>query len=173
MLLVNPFLLRYDVGFQLSFLAVLGIIYLGPIFKKMLNFIPEERLVNLRSIITMTFSAQVFTLPILIYNFGYFSLVSPLSNILIVPILPLIMMMGFIFLLLGTIYSPLIWLFALPVYLLLKYLTSVISFLSKIPLASLSFQMPWFYLLIFYSILIYIVYRLNKSASCDSFSLEL
>ena len=173
MLLINPFLLKYDVGFQLSFLAVIGIIYLGPVFKNWLKFIPAKRLLNLRSVLTMTFSAQVFTLPILIYNFGYFSLISPLANILIVPILPLIMISGFLFVFLGAICPPLIWLFSLPVWLLLKYLTSIISFLSKIPLASLSFQMPWFYLLIFYTALIYFVYRLNRLHSCHSFSLEL
>lgn len=162
MLLIKPFLLRYDVGFQLSFLAVMGIIYLGPIFKNWLRFIPEEKFIGLRSILAMTFSAQIFALPILIYNFGYFSLVSPFTNVLIIPILPYIMITGFLFVIFSFTCPPLAWVFSLPVYFLLSYLTLIVSFFSKISWAGLTFQISWFYLLIFYFILIYFVYRVSK-----------
>ncbi len=85
MLVMNPLLLFYDVGFQLSFLAALGIIYLSPAFKRWLRFIPEAKFFNFRSILVMTFSAYIFTLPILIYNFGRISLAGLLTNVLILP----------------------------------------------------------------------------------------
>jgi len=135
MLLANPLLLRYDVGFQLSFLAMMGIIYLGPIFQKWFRRIPE--FLQLRSIVAMTFSAQVFTLPLLIYNFGYFSLVSPLTNVLVVPLLPFLMGLGFIFVLLGVVFQPLGWVLSLPVWLLLDYLVKIIEWFSRLPFSAI------------------------------------
>ncbi|MDP1994495.1 MAG: ComEC/Rec2 family competence protein, partial [Ignavibacteria bacterium] len=89
MLLINPLLLFYDVGFQLSFLAVIGLIYLEPFIKFLIkkitkrpNGYPAE---NLVSIISTTFAAQIFTLPIMVYNFGNISFVSPITNLLILP----------------------------------------------------------------------------------------
>ena len=71
MLAHNPLLLKLDVGFQLFFLAMIGIIYLMPVFQDWFRKIPA--MFQLRNILAMTLSAQIFTLPILIYNFGYLS----------------------------------------------------------------------------------------------------
>ncbi|MCD6233276.1 ComEC family competence protein [bacterium] len=161
MLLLNPFLLRYDVGFQLSFLATLGIIYLYPFFQKHFNKIHVLRELKVSSILAITFSAECFTLPILIYNFGYFSLISPLSNILITPLLPFVIASGILFLISGVIWQPLAFLSSLPVYFLLKLITFLVNFFSKFPLASLSLKISWIYLPIFYSLLAIFVYWLS------------
>ena len=153
MLAVNPLLLRLDVGFQLSFLAVMGIIYLMPHFQKWIKC----------QVLAMTLAAQVFVLPILIYNFGYFSVVAPLTNILIVPLLPFIMVAGFIFSLAGTIFQPLGWILSWPAWLLLTYLTQIVDWFSQIPFAALTVEnLHWFFLLIAYLILGSIAWRLNK-----------
>ena len=128
MCLFNPFLLRFDIGFQLSFLAVLGIIYLSPIFQSWFKKIPN--LFQFRDILAMTLSAQIFTLPILIYNFGYFSSKGLITNILIVPFLPYIMGLGFLFSLMGIIYQPFGWLLSLPANILLIYVIKVINFFA-------------------------------------------
>ena len=86
MLLLNPFLLIYDVGFQLSFLAVVGLIYLEPIFTKIIK----------SRVVAGTLAAQIFTLPIMIYNFGNISFVSPITNLLISPIVSFLMVLGFL-----------------------------------------------------------------------------
>ena len=119
MLVQNPLLLRLDVGFQLSFLAMMGIIYFLPYLQKYFG-----------KILAMTLSAQIFTLPVLIYNFGYISLAAPLSNILIVPLLPFLMGLGFLFVILGAVFQPLGWLFSLPVWLLLTYIMKIVDWLS-------------------------------------------
>lgn len=119
MLVQNPLLLRLDVGFQLSFLAMMGIIYFLPYLQKYFG-----------KILAMTLSAQIFTLPVLIYNFGYISLAAPLSNILIVPFLPFLMGLGFLFVILGAVLQPLGWLFSLPVWLLLTYIMKIVNWLS-------------------------------------------
>ncbi|MDI6882968.1 MAG: ComEC/Rec2 family competence protein [Patescibacteria group bacterium] len=162
MLAINPLLLRYDIGFQLSFLAILGIIYLGPLFRKWLRFIPEEEFLNLRSILVMTFSAQIFTLPLLIYNFGRMSLIAPLTNVLILPFIYLIMLFGFVFALSGVIWQPLAFLLSLPVWLLLTYLVKIVDCASNISWASLTLKIPWFCLPIFYLLLGSFLYHLYQ-----------
>ncbi len=121
MLAFNPLLLKSDVGFQLSFLAVMGIIYLTPFLQRFLKF----------RVLAMTLAAQIFTLPILIYNFGYFSKVAVLTNVLIVPLLAYLMGLGFIFILAGLIFQPLGWLLSWPIWLLLTYITKIVEFFSK------------------------------------------
>ncbi len=160
MLAQNPLLLRLDVGFQLSFLAMMGIIYLLPIFRNLFRKIPN--LFQLRNIISMTLSAQIFTLPILIYNFGYFSLIAPLTNILIVPLLPFIMGLGFVFGLVGLIWGTLGWVFSLPVGLLLVYLTKIVDWFSSFSWSAYTLQISWIWLIISYLILGLITWRLNE-----------
>ncbi len=160
MLLQNPLLLTLDVGFQLSFLAILGIIYLLPFFQNLFRKIPN--IFQFRNILAMTLSAQVFTLPILVYNFGYISLVSPLTNILIVPFLPFIVGFGFLFAFVGIIWQSLSWILSFPCWLLLTYLMKIVNFFSQ-PWAIKTFEnIHWFWLIIFYLILGCLVWRLNK-----------
>ena len=160
MLLANPLLLGADVGFQLSFLATFGIIYLMPFFQGLLKKIPN--FFQLRNIIAMTFSAQIFTLPILIYNFGYFSQISPISNVLIVPLLPYLMVFGFIFIL-GAMICPILGsILSLPLWLLLTYIIKIVDLFSQIPWAAHNLEVSWIWLVISYLILGFITYRLNK-----------
>ena len=161
MLAQNPLLLKLDVGFQLSFLAMLGIIYLLPIFRYWLKFIPWE---NPKSILAMTLSAYLFTLPILIYNFGYISFVAPLTNILIVPLLYWIMIFGFIFGLFGMILPIIGWILSFPAWFLLTYLIKIVDWFSKVPWAYKTLEnVHWIWLLISYLILGLITWRLNES----------
>jgi len=160
MLAQNPLLLKLDVGFQLSFLAMLGIIYLLPVFQNCLKFIPW---LQPKSILAMTFSAYLFTLPILIYNFGYISLVALLVNILIIPLLYWIMIFGFIFAIFGII-SPIVgWILSFPAWFLLTYLTKVVDFFSKLPWAYKTFEnVNWIFLLIFYLILGFVTWKVQE-----------
>ena len=81
----NPNIL-YDVGFQLSFGAVMGIVLFMP---KFLIYAPKNVLLKcLYSLCTLSVSAQLFTWPILLSSFGFFSWISPLTNLFVVPFLP-------------------------------------------------------------------------------------
>ena len=164
MLALNPLLLRLDIGFQLSFLAIMGIIYLQPIFSEWLKRIPDFKFFPLKSTIATTLSAQVFTLPILIYNFGYISLVSLPANILIVPFLAPITILIFIFGFLGMAFSPLGWVFSFPVWLALNYITKIIDIFSKIPLNILKIEhLHWIFIVIFYLALAFFIHRWQQS----------
>ena len=62
MIMLNPIILRHDIGFQLSFMATLGIIYVMPIIEKYFAKLPD--LFNFRETLIMTASAQFFVLPL-------------------------------------------------------------------------------------------------------------
>ena len=167
MLVQNPLLLKLDVGFQLSFLAMMGIIYLMPLFRDWLKFIPWE---NPQNTLAMTLSAYLFTLPILIYNFSYFSLVAPLTNLLIVPLLPLIMLFGFLFAISGLIFQPLGWILSWPAWGLLTYLTKIVDWFSGLSLAYLTIDnLHWIWLIISYLILGLTTWRLQESFTRPKF----
>lgn len=160
MLAINPLLLRLDIGFQLSFLAVIGIIYLSPIFNNYLNFISWE---NPRSILSMTFSAYIFTLPILITNFGYISLIGPLTNVLIMPFLYLIMIFGLFFILLGSLVPIVAWVLSFPVILPLLYVTKVVDYFSSISLAYKAIEnVNQIHFIIYYIFLGFLIFKTRK-----------
>ncbi|KMQ59368.1 hypothetical protein ACM46_19845 [Chryseobacterium angstadtii] len=86
----------FDVGFQLSFLAVLGIFWLN---QPLLKYFPKQdgyfkKL--LFNAVTISLSAQLATLPLVLYYFHQFSLVSIPANILIVPFSELIIVFSFL-----------------------------------------------------------------------------
>lgn len=84
--LLYPFTILYDVGFQLSILASLGLIW-GATYAR---YIPTL----FGKLAWETFCAQLFVLPLLIWTFGGFSLISFVANLIIIPILPAAMLLG-------------------------------------------------------------------------------
>jgi len=105
MVWLNPFALVFDVGFQLSFAAVLGLIYLHPRIDAKLKKVPEW--LGIKEITLMTVSAQIAVLPLLIYYFKFFSPASLPANILILPFIPAAMSLGFLSGLAGIVFLPL------------------------------------------------------------------
>jgi len=161
MLAQNPLLLRLDVGFQLSFLAVMGLIFLQPIFSELFKRIPNN--FQLRYALAATLSAQIFTLPILIYNFGRLPITSAMTNILIVPTLSFITILGFIFSFVVMVFYPLGLILSWPVWLILTYIIKVIDFFSKIPFATLEVKnASWVWLVPVYAVLAFIIWRIRK-----------
>ena len=169
MLIQNPLLLKSDIGFQLSFLATFGIINLAPhfnqFFKKPLK--EKDKLLFLEKpleIFFMGLAAQIFTLPILIYNFGYLSLVAPLTNVLVVPFLYWVMLFGFIFLLGASLFPFLASFLALPAYLLLAYILTVTDFFTNLSFSSKMIEMSWIWMVFIYLLLIGFLWLLKRRA---------
>jgi len=128
MLLINPLLLRWDIGFQLSFLATLGLIKMGPFWERFL--IGKPKFLGLVEIVLMTVSAQIFVLPILIYNFKLLSVVSLLANLAVLPIIPFAMLLSFLTALGGLIFPLLGQIFGYSAYFLLKYVIEAVEWMS-------------------------------------------
>ena len=137
MIVLNPQILHFDIGFQLSFLALLGIVYLGPLIYKYLSRLPEA----LNRYLVPTISAYVTTLPILIFNFGTISVLAIPINLLIVPFIPLTMLFGFfagsIALISSTIAAP----FTALAWICLTYVLKIIMWASNLPFASVKWQL--------------------------------
>ncbi|MDD5696748.1 MAG: ComEC/Rec2 family competence protein [Candidatus Pacebacteria bacterium] len=164
-LLFNPLVLRYDLGFQLSFFATLGIVLLGPVFNYWLR--PFVKFKALREILAMTLSAQVLVLPILSLTFGYFSLVSLLSSVLVFPALPIIMILGLLFPLLGLVSSFLSWLLAMLCSLFLSYLVLIIDFCSLLPFSRVETPLVLFFLI--YLPLLFFLVSKKREGELDFF----
>ncbi|MCX6720073.1 MAG: ComEC/Rec2 family competence protein [Candidatus Staskawiczbacteria bacterium] len=152
MLAFNPLYLFYDAGFQLSFLAVMGLIYIEPFIRKFL-FI---------RILSATFAAQIFTLPIMIYNFGNISFVAPITNLLVLPIVELLMILGFLVSVAGIFSNIFAWVLFVPCWFLLTYFVKVIDLFSQ-PWAMKTFQnVHWVWLVVSYILIAFSVWFLNK-----------
>jgi len=146
LLLINPKLLRDDIGFQLSFLAVLGIAYFYPILnnwtEKIFKKLPKFFL-SAGALINITLAAQIFTLPIIAINFSQVSVISLISNLLILWILPLLMAAVLLGIGLSLILTSYGFLFFLPALILLKYIIFITDWLVKIPYAYVEVDYLW------------------------------
>ncbi|MFH2105250.1 MAG: ComEC/Rec2 family competence protein [Parcubacteria group bacterium] len=162
MLLINPLLLRFDVGFQLSFLATIGIVYLSPLITKLLRFLPEA--LKIRESATMTLSAQVTTLPIIITSFERLSVVAPLANIMIVPLMPLTMMAGFVSGLVSFVSLALGKVLATGAWLLLSYKLMVVEWLARLPYAAVEINdLRWEWWVVYYGTIFFILSWIRKN----------
>ncbi len=167
MLALNPLLLRFDIGFQLSFLAVLGLIYIKPILDGWLaKLIKKSELSGILQIITTTIAAQIAVLGILIYNFGRISFISPIVNVLVVPLLPLVTAIILVFSGATFIWSFLGKILVWPAYFATTYILRLIEWFSKIPFAAKEVSnVHWIWLLAYYILLIgfLVWYKKRKS----------
>lgn len=152
----NPKILVYDAGFQLSFLATFGIIIFNERLKNLLKKVPE--IFSLRDALVMTLSAQILALPIIIMQFGRLSIISPLANIFVIPMIPLAMALGFFAVMFGFISSFIGDLIGFGGYLVLKFIIFFVNFFASFKLASLQIEwITWWMVLVYYLFLFKVV----------------
>lgn len=156
MILFNPFLLVFDVSFQLSFLATIAVIFFTPRFDK--YFLWMTKSFGLRDILSTTVAVYIFVSPFILYKMGSFSIVSLPANILILPFIPFTMGLGFVTGFLGLFNYILSIPTGILSYLLLHYELAVISFFSHFSFSLISFpNFPLFLTLLIYA---YFSYKL-------------
>lgn len=145
----NPQILIYDVGFQLSFLATCGLVYVSPFLEKHFLFLPK--FLAIRESVLMTVSAQILALPVIIMNFGRLSLISPLANLCVLPFIPLAMIFGFLAVAFSYIWNPLSVFFGFIAYLILKFMVILVQFFASFTFASIDIEwFPWWLMLLYY-----------------------
>lgn len=140
-----------DIGWYLSFMAFGGVLVVAPLITKRLIKSNEPKTLTLVLIETM--SAQLMTLPILMFVFGRLSLISLLSNMLIVPIVPLAMALSFVAGLGGMIAPMLSGWVAWPATILMTYMLEIVQLLARLPFASIGQKLSITQLLISYCII--------------------
>lgn len=164
MLLMNPFVLIWDVGFQLSFLSTLGLIYISPILNNFgFDNFKNNFLQILAESLATTLSAIMATLPLILFQFGRLSIVAPLANLLILWIVPLLMLFCFLSIFSSFLFYPLGIILAFPTYFGLKYVIITAHYLASYAWSSVDFSLPIWAMVIIYLCLIYLVYVQNKN----------
>jgi competence protein ComEC len=159
MLFHNPYLLVFDPGFQLSFLATMGLVLLSPQFEHMLVKVPEI----IRGTLATTLGTQLFVLPVLLFSMGAVSLVSILVNVLVLPMVPYAMLATCIAGIGGLISSTLGVVLGAIAQLFLIYIVKVAEFFALIPYAELAIPaFPFLLVIILYMLLGSLTYRLSK-----------
>lgn len=157
-LVYNPFLI-WDVGFQLSYLAVFGLIYLQPKIYKLL-YSEHNWIDKLWRFTAMSLAAQVVTFPLSIYYFHQFPLYFLFANLFIA--IPLVLMMY-----LGIVILIPLFGFLAPVFeWIINFTNAVLKWIASLPYASFSsiwINLPEFTLLsLSLSLFIYALEKFNK-----------
>ncbi len=132
LLLANPLSL-FQAGFQLSYLIVLSIVALAPVFSSLLLFIPAR----FRPWLAVPLAAQAGSLPLTAHYFQAFSPLALVANLLVIPLAALIVNLGFLALLAGLISAPLALILNYPNRALIALVLGIVSFLSRLPGSSL------------------------------------
>lgn len=156
MVAINPIMLVYDIGFQLSFMATLGLILVAPHLEQMMASVPSQ--IPLKTYGIATIATQIGVLPLLLYQVGEFSVVSPVVNMLVVPMVPIAMLLAFITGVVSIVWPSVVGLVALLTYWALEY----ILLLSGL-FADLSFTSFWvpafpFYLVVLSYVVMALIY---------------
>lgn len=182
MLFSNPLLLRSDIGFQLSFAAILGIIYVYPYGEALRNkFIDklkarkhklkkktEKIIITLIDTINLTLVSQIVILPIALVNFKQLSIIAPLANVLVLWTFPLLLAALIIGLFLNIVAPFLGVLWFLPSYLLLKYIFVISNLLAEPSWAAVTINgFNWWLGAGYYGILVGVIIFLRRHYATD------
>lgn len=161
--LINPSYAWGDLGWQLSFTAFAGVMILAPLASRYL--FGDKKPGFIQQILIETMSALIVTSPILIAAFGQVSNVAVISNLLVLPLVPLAMLLTFIAGV-GSLALPIIGgIIALPATWLLNYMVGVAEYLASLPWAISKINLQWWGVLICYAVIIgacFYLWRVTK-----------
>lgn len=165
MVMLHPLILFYDVGFQLSVAATIGLLYCSPLFLWRFRYLPKL----ISEAFAATVGATLLTLPLIALYFGGVSWVTLGANLLVVPLVPYVMLFGFVGLLLFLVIPGLQWL-SLLVWPLSALLFSIINWFGNLPSAFVPLPaLPAWIPVLYYLILgIIIIYVGNRRSSLPS-----
>ncbi len=147
----------WDLGFQLSALATASLFAYGKGTEKLLLKTPLRAgwLDWAREALTATLAAQILALPLILYQFGNLSIVAPIANVALLPMVPSAMLFGALALVGGLVYLPLGQGLALLAYLFLAWLTAGARLFANMPYAAVQLPpFPLWLLLGYYGIVV-------------------
>ena len=141
MLAIDPDTL-FDGGFQLSFMATLGLVLYADrltqatqrLLTRLVTLVRAERLSGfMADVVLVTLSAQITTLPLLLANFRQLSIISLLANAIVLPLQPAAMILGMLGSAVGVFTPAIGYWVALPAYALLTATLRVVEGLAQVP----------------------------------------
>jgi competence protein ComEC len=158
----------WNVSFQLSFLAMLGLILISPILQRLGQSL-ITRLIRdaqfgvgvlnaISGSLSISLAAVVFIWPVIVYNFGLFSIIGPLATFLISPALPAIIIAGAITAITGFISLPVAQIIGYVTWIPLTYMLWLVNAFASFSISSISIGMvsEWF-IWIYYCFLVLIL----------------
>jgi len=176
---ISPYILG-DAAFQLSFLAMAGLVFLFPAFQS-----PGRRAIRATlgeagtsvawasaasDSLSATLAALIAVWPAIAYYFGIISIVGPLATFLLLPALPVIIITGAITGILGYIILPAAQAFGWLSWLFLSYATVVVRALATPPLSSIEVNsVPGTLIWSYYAVLAAIIWLLSRRRLTGSF----
>ena len=133
LLIVRP-LWIWDLGFQLSFLATFGLVATASTIADRLNFLPPR----LAELLAVPIAAMIWTIPVLLYQFGVLSPYSLLVNPLTTPLVTVLSLGGIASAVGAVCFVPLGQYLALLLYPFVKALLAIVSFFLHLPGATVA-----------------------------------
>ena len=170
-----------SIGFWLSFAAMAAIIYINSIFARLLKktFKKIKARFKLRTdynleenyfmkIFITTFSINIFIMPVLLYFFKEFSLIAPLTNILIIPVFYLLLFILILSSVVSLFWPPIGSFLILPAKPLILYILKIVNIFGSKNFFILTIKnLSYFYLAIYYLLLFMALFLLNKYVKTD------
>lgn len=148
----------WDLGFQLSALATASLFAFGKPTEEWLHRCPPLRSPWLgwaTEALGATLAAQILALPPILYHFGNLSIISPLANVVLVPVVPYVMLLATVALLGGLLWLPLGQVLAWGAWLPLAWLSEGARLLAQVPGAAVTLPpFPLWVLLGYYAIVV-------------------
>ncbi len=162
MSLANPLIL-WDVGFQLSFFATLGLALFATPFTQLFNnglshVLPRSSASRvgdfLAEPLVVSIAAQITTLPLIVLYFERLSLLSLVVNLLVLPVQAVLLILGLVATLIAFILPPLAQLLYWLDMLLLSWTIDVVRLFARLPFAEIQLQVEPRWITLFYTLLI-------------------
>lgn len=143
MAIIHPLIVRYDIGFQLSFLATLMLFLASPWLEQLVR--RGHWYTSWAALFLSTIAIEVGIFPVIAFHFGMVSLLTPLANMVVLPLVPMAMLFGFLTLFLGSLFPFLGVLMAFPTWLTLMLIIWVSEWIGSFPwgvVQSMTFPVP-------------------------------
>lgn len=160
MVLFDPRILAFDLGFQLSFLSLFGIVYVSPLIKLGVSKLKSIPL-GVKDNISNTLAAQLMVSPLILNTFGQISLLGIVANVLILSFVPLAMLLGFILFVLSIFSAGLAEILSWFLEFLLQYMIGVINLFGNLNIG-FSGELGPFYTIGYYLVIIWLMYNFRK-----------
>lgn len=161
MVALEPGILLGDIGFQLSFLATAGLLWVSPILEARLPFVRVLGVWGETAL--MTISAQIMVVPLVVWYFKSISIIALPVNILVLPFIPLLMLLGFLTGAIGWILPPLGQLLGMLTVMVSGLILGIIRFTASLSWASVPYTISWFGLMVWYAGTLWLLVLLKKS----------
>ncbi len=154
-LIYNPLTL-FEAGFQMSFVATLGIIYFFPIFQSVMKIHKLPKFFNwFLSVFLASFSAQIAIVPLMAYYFNKVSIIALVSNLVILPMIGISLGAGFALYFASLIGTQLLFIVSKLTGGVVSLITYLVDMFANVPYSTIRIPTPSIYfILLFYIIIV-------------------